>query len=208
MESDGGGGGGGGDSEEEGGTAGGGGGGRKVAMNLGDSMDLTLNNKDICVLEVDDIDDLEVLTLLMEPSPPEGFYVANTQSVPGLVEAETVQAQQYFVQVWRGKFTSMHVQSQFAKSLQKLLQGIFYKLRTMTPCAITDLRFVVDLPESEWVQVLVTGMATAVEPGKMQMRRKRLQSMNRREGRKSECGREKIVLEVILFYFNFIVFNR
>lgn len=158
--------------------------GGKKTIHLGDSMDLTLNNKDICVLEVDDIDDLEVLTLLMEPSPPEGFYVVNTQNVPGLFEPETVQQQQYFVQVWRGKFTSNHIQSQFAKSLQKLLQGIFYKLRTMKPCAISDLRYTVDLPESEWVQVLITGMATSVDPSRM--RRRRLQSTNRRAEKKEK----------------------
>lgn len=181
------GGGGGGDSEDEGS----GGGGKRVAVNAGDSMDLTLNNKDACILEVDDIDDLEVLTLLMEPSPPEGFFIVNTQNVPGLmVEPETVQQQQYFVQVWRGKFTSTtHIQSQFAKGLQKLLQGIFYKLRTMRPCAISDLRYIVDLPESEWVQVLITGMATSLDHTKM--RKKRLQSTNRKESKKSEEEEEE-----------------
>lgn len=89
--------------------------------------------------------------------------------------------------MWRGKFTSTHIQNQFAKSLQKLLQGIFYKLRTMTPCAISDLRFVVDLPESEWVQVLITGMATAVEPPKM--RKKRLQSTTNRKEQSKKSKR-------------------
>lgn len=177
------GGGGGGDSDDEV-SAGG-----KRVVNLGDSMDLTLNNKDICVLEVDDIDDLEVLTLLMEPSPPEGFYIVNSQNVPGLLESETAQQQQFFVQVWRGKFTSnTHIQSQFAKSLQKLMQGICYKLRSMTPCAISDLRFIVDLPEADWVQVLITGMATKVEQPKM--RKKRLQSTNKKEVKKSKRERD------------------
>lgn len=153
----------------------------KPPTNVGEAMDLTLNNKDICVLEVDDIDDLEVLTLLMEPSPPEGFYIVNTQNVPGLPDPENGQ-QQYFVQMWRGKFTSNHIQNQFAKSLQKLLQGIIYKLRTMTPCAISDLRFTVDLPDNEWVQVLITGMATKVDAARS--RRRRLQSTNRDKTKK------------------------
>lgn len=180
------------ESDESDDEGGGGGNGPKGGGG-GESMDLTLNNKDICVLEVDDIDDLEVLTLLMEPSPPEGFFIVNTQNVPGMgpMEPESggpaqQQHQQYFVQVWRGKFTSNHIQNQFARSLQKLLQGIVFKLRTMMPCAISDLRFTVDLPDSEWVQVLVTGMATTVEYNKT--RRKRLQSVNRKESKKGGGG--------------------
>lgn len=178
-------------SDEEGGQNGGG------TNSIGDSMDLTLNNKDICVLEVDDIDDLEVLSLLLEPAAPEGFYIVNTQNVPGLGPLEPewggTQQQQYFVQVWRGKFTSTHMQSQFAKSLQALLHGIVYKLRTMAPCAISDLRFTVDLPDAEWVQVLITGIATMVD-GSNKTKRKRLQSINRKESKKGEQA--KIIINM------------
>lgn len=34
-------------------------------------LDLTYGNKETCVLEVDDIHDLEIISLLMEPCPPE-----------------------------------------------------------------------------------------------------------------------------------------
>lgn len=34
-------------------------------------LDLTHGNKETCVLEVDDIHDLEIISLLMEPCPPE-----------------------------------------------------------------------------------------------------------------------------------------
>lgn len=52
-----------------------------------------------------------------------------------------------------------------------------------------------DLPESEWVQVLITGMATAVEPPKM--RKKRLQSTtNRKEQSKKSRNRNKIETKV------------
>lgn len=66
-------------------------------------IDLTTTNKDTCVLEVDDIEDLEILSLLMEPCPPEGFHVVNTQSVPGLHDLEVVRNLRMFTQIWRAK---------------------------------------------------------------------------------------------------------
>uniref|UniRef100_A0A6B2EF72 Putative ca2+-dependent phospholipid-binding protein n=1 Tax=Phlebotomus kandelakii TaxID=1109342 RepID=A0A6B2EF72_9DIPT len=137
-------------------------------------MDLNVGNKDACILEVDDIDDLEVISLLMEPCPPEGFHVVNTQTVPGLLDLEVVRNLQYFAQVWRGHINQ---QSHLAKNLQRLLQCIYYKLRSMIPCAICDLRFTIDLPEADWIQVLVTGMALGLgEPTKLVRNKRRLLS--------------------------------
>lgn len=137
-------------------------------------MDLNVGNKDACILEVDDIDDLEVISLLMEPCPPEGFHVVNTQTVPGLLDLEVVRNLQYFAQVWRGHINQ---QSHLAKNLQRLLQCIYYKLRSMIPCAICDLRFTIDLPEADWIQVLVTGMALGLgEPTKIIKNKRRLLS--------------------------------
>ncbi|XP_059621362.1 C2 domain-containing protein 5 [Phlebotomus argentipes] len=137
-------------------------------------MDLNVGNKDACILEVDDIEDLEVISLLMEPCPPEGFHVVNTQTVPGLLDLEVVRNLQYFAQVWRGHINQ---QSHLAKNLQRLLQCIYYKLRSMIPCAICDLRFTIDLPEADWIQVLVTGMALGLgEPSKIVKNKRRLLS--------------------------------
>lgn len=111
-------------------------------------IDLTINNKDTCVIEVDDIEDLETISLLMEPCPPDGFHVVNTQTVPGLNDLEVVRNLQMFTQVWRAKLTLNQQGSNFPRHFQRLLQTIFFKLRTMVPCAICDLKFRLDLPES------------------------------------------------------------
>ncbi|XP_037951366.1 C2 domain-containing protein 5-like [Teleopsis dalmanni] len=111
-------------------------------------IDLNCGNKDTCVLEVDDIEDLEIISLLMEPYPPEGFHVVNTQSVPGMVDMEAVKNLQMFTQVWRAKLDVGQYINGFPKQFQRLLQTIYFKLRTMIPCAICDLRFRLDLPES------------------------------------------------------------
>lgn len=97
--------------------------------------------------------------MLMESCPPEGFHVVNTQLVPGLHDLEIVRNLQMFSQVWRAKIPMHQANSNFSKHFQRLLQTIYFKLRTMIPCAICDLKFQLDLPENDEIQLLVTGMA-------------------------------------------------
>ncbi|XP_058814771.1 C2 domain-containing protein 5 isoform X4 [Topomyia yanbarensis] len=130
-------------------------------------IDLTHDSKEACVLELDDLHDLEIISLLMEPCPPEGFDVVNTQTVPGLNDIEVVRNLQMFTQVWRAKLPMNQSNISFSKHFQRLLQAIFFKLRAMTPCAICDIRFKLDLPENDEIQLLVMGMALGLgEPSK------------------------------------------
>uniref|UniRef100_W8BDG1 Uncharacterized protein KIAA0528 n=2 Tax=Ceratitis capitata TaxID=7213 RepID=W8BDG1_CERCA len=136
-------------------------------------IDLNCGNKDTCVLEVDDIEDLEIISLLMETYPPEGFHVVNTQSVPGMLDIEAVKNLQMFTQVWRAKLDVTQNINGFPKHFQRILQTIYFKLRTMIPCAICDLRFRLDLPESDQIQLLVTGIALGLgDANKFKYRRK------------------------------------
>ncbi|XP_034664373.1 C2 domain-containing protein 5 isoform X1 [Drosophila subobscura] len=136
-------------------------------------IDLNCGNKELCVLEVDDIEDLEIISLLMEPYPPEGFHVVNTQQVPGMLEMDTVKNLQMFTQVWRARLEVGQSVNGFPKHFQRLLQTIYFKLRTMIPCAICDLRFRLELPESDQIQLLVTGMAMGLsDANKMKYRRR------------------------------------
>lgn len=150
-------------------------------------IELTSANKDTSVLEIDDIDDLEIISLLMEQRPPDGFHVVNTHSVPGLHDLEVVRNLQMFTQVWRAKLSLNQQKTNFAKHFQHVLQTIFFKLRTMIPCAICDLKFRLELPDnvsssliikyifiinSLWqqdeIQILVIGMALGLgEPSKL-----------------------------------------
>ncbi|KAG4065214.1 hypothetical protein HA402_007611 [Bradysia odoriphaga] len=131
-------------------------------------IDLTNGNKDACVLEVDDIEDLEIIALLMEPSPPDGFHIVNTQTVPGLHDLEVVRNLQMFVQVYRAKLGLNQQASNFPKHFQRLIHTIYFKIRSMIPCAICDFRFRLDFPESEEIQILVTGMALGLgEPSRL-----------------------------------------
>lgn len=85
----------------------------------GVDVDLNCGNKDTCVLEVDDIEDLEIISLLMEPQPPEGFHVVSTQKVPGMMDMEAVKNLQMFTQVWRAKTDTGQTVSGFPKHFQR-----------------------------------------------------------------------------------------
>lgn len=47
--------------------------------------------------------------------------------------------------------------SNFARHFQRLLQSIFFKLRSAVPCHICNLQFQLDLPADE-IQLLITGI--------------------------------------------------
>lgn len=111
-------------------------------------MEVPARTKDICILEIDDIEDLEIISLILEPGAPEGFHVVNTQTLPGLIDMDVARNLQMFSQVWRAKFATNQKVNTFPKHFIRLLQTIYFKLRSMIPCAICDLKFRLDLPES------------------------------------------------------------
>lgn len=124
--------------------------------------DVPSRNKNICILEIDDVEDLEIISLILEPGAPEGFHVVNTQSLPGLHDVEIARNLQMFTQVWRAKFPTNQKVASFPKHFLRLLQTIYFKLRSMMPCAICDLKFRLDLPEG--VSTMVAPFSTLNRP--------------------------------------------
>jgi hypothetical protein len=124
-----------------------------------EKLDYARGNKQTCMLEIDDIQDLELFSMLMEQHSPEGIQIVNAQSVPGHdSNIETVKNLQMFTQIWRTKIPSSHQSnSNFSRQFQRLLQSIFFKLRGAVPCTICEIQFKLDLPADE-IQLLITGM--------------------------------------------------
>ncbi|XP_034253611.1 C2 domain-containing protein 5 isoform X2 [Thrips palmi] len=122
-------------------------------------LDLATGNKDTCVMEVDDNEDVDVISLLMDPHPPDGFFVVNTEVVPGLEDMEVVRNLQMFTQVWRAKVTPTMPPVVYSKHFHRMLQSVYFKLRRMVPCALGQLQFFVELPEPDELQLTLLGMA-------------------------------------------------
>ncbi|XP_023314150.1 uncharacterized protein LOC106652114 isoform X2 [Trichogramma pretiosum] len=137
-------------------------------------LDLGLGMKDVCVLEVDDLEDMDRISLLMDERPPSDFHVVNTETIPGLEDLEIVRNLQMFTQVSRAKIPSGQSTSMPSKYFARLLQTIYFKLRRMVPCALCDLQFRIAMPEQDEIQLSVIGMALGLgEPTKSSIGRPR-----------------------------------
>lgn len=73
---------------------------------------------------MDDAEDLDVVTQLLEPTPPVSFLLSNTDVLPGtgseVFPMEPVCNLQMFTQVWRSK--AHYTNGNFDKQLQRMLQ--------------------------------------------------------------------------------------
>lgn len=104
--------------------------GRPVSEDTDDSdddlpdLDLSLGNKDTCILEVDDAEDADIVSLLIDPPPPDGFHVVNTEFVPNLDELEVVKNLQMFTQIWRAKIPLGQPLTSFNQHFNRLLQVV------------------------------------------------------------------------------------
>jgi len=134
--------------------------GKKFARSEGqDSLVATKNLVDLLadenniVLEVDDNEDADIIALLIDSDVPDGYLICNSESVPTLRQSVVVSINM-FTQVMRAKLSGT---DQFAQQFDRILQTLFVKLRRSLPCCLSNVNFVVDLPESHIVQISITG---------------------------------------------------
>ncbi|XP_075226369.1 C2 domain-containing protein 5 isoform X2 [Lycorma delicatula] len=125
-------------------------------------LDPHTDSKESFVLVVDDTQDVDQIPHLIDPHPPDGFHVVTIESLPGVDDLEIVTNLQMFTQVWRSRLPSNQPPASVNKNFHRVLQGLYYKLRHMTPCAFGALRFKIDLPEQDELQISVVGMAVGL----------------------------------------------
>ncbi|KAG8194303.1 hypothetical protein JTE90_004531 [Oedothorax gibbosus] len=120
-------------------------------------LDLSAGNKDACILEVDDADDVDIIAQLIDPKVPPGFDLCNTETLPGL-DCFACNLQM-FTRIFRRKFSTPPNSTQVSKTFESVIKSLFVKLRRLTPCCLTNLSFQVDLVEQDELQVTVLGIA-------------------------------------------------
>ena len=116
------------------------------------------SNNGCVVLEVDDTEDADIISLMIDSDVPKGYEICNTEIMPGLSVPFACNLQT-FTQVYRAKLTAI---KQFGQQFDWIIQSLFVKLRRVVPCCLTNLKFRVDLPEQNLVQVTVVGSALSV----------------------------------------------
>lgn len=120
-----------------------------------------VESKDTCVLlEVDDTEDADIISLMIDSDVPKGFDVCNAEYMPGK-ESQFVCNLQMFAQVYRTKLQSI---KQFGHQFDWIIQSLFIKFRSLIPCCLTDLKFRIDIPEADIIQITVTGTSIGMGP--------------------------------------------
>ena len=114
-------------------------------------IDLTNGNKDSCVLlEVDDNEDADIISLMIDSDVPKGYEVCNSETLPGM-ESQLVCNLQIFSQVYRAKLTSV---KQFGHKFDWLIQ-VRYSLKLLKHKDYFSFLFRVCLSNSDvWYHVV------------------------------------------------------
>ncbi|XP_027888634.1 C2 domain-containing protein 5 isoform X13 [Xiphophorus couchianus] len=137
-------------------------------------LDLSHGKKDAFVLEIDDTDAVEdIHSLLIDASPPTGFYTCNTETMPGIYSWTT--AVQMFTSVRVLRLSNANLSNQslnkiFTDLCENLLKSFYFKLRSNIPCCLCHLNFTVAVPEEELIQVSVTAVAMTFDKDQTQER--------------------------------------
>ncbi|KAK4336675.1 hypothetical protein RND71_043977 [Anisodus tanguticus] len=133
-----------------------------VSNESSDDEKFTFRNKNLttkqlaeqCViLEVDDSDDADIISLMIDSEVPKSFEIINTDyQMPG--NEPFLSIYQSFSKVFRAKITST---KQFSTQFDWMIQSLLVKLRRLTPCALAGLKFKVDAPEADMIQITILG---------------------------------------------------
>lgn len=95
------------------------------------------NVSDQCVvLEVDDCDDADIVSLMIDSEVPKCFEICNTDQLPG--NEKFLSIYQTFNKIFRVKIINA---KQFSAQFDWIIQSLFVKLRRLTPCALAGVRF-------------------------------------------------------------------
>ncbi|ODN03838.1 C2 domain-containing protein 5 [Orchesella cincta] len=131
-----------------------------------ENSDIQCGTKDTYILEVDDAEDIDIISMLIDPHPTLGFLMNNIDYLHGY-EEHHVTSQQMFTQVWRCRIPTLSLR-QFTAYFERLIRAVSFKLRKMMPCVLTNLSFRVELPEPDEMQIAIIGLALGmVDPVKM-----------------------------------------
>ena len=112
-------------------------------------------NKEICVLEIDDTEDADILDSILDRFPPPGVQVFSTEELVGISLGHFVHCSQMFTQVWRGRIQP--TTKDLTRICQRLLSSIYFKLRKLKPCLVSKLQIKADIDEDHELQLSLTG---------------------------------------------------
>ncbi|CAG5115440.1 unnamed protein product, partial [Candidula unifasciata] len=107
-------------------------------------------DKNTFVLVIDDLKDDAVSLILQDVLPPEGYEICNTQTPTGIAPDRITANLQMFTQMVRVRYQPTSTSNlDFSDVFNTILRRLFFKLRHLRPCCLTDMCFNVDLPDED-----------------------------------------------------------
>ncbi|XP_078345819.1 C2 domain-containing protein 5-like isoform X2 [Oculina patagonica] len=126
-------------------------------------LDLCTGPKDAYVVEVDDKKDEDVVAVLLDEPAPEGFYSCNTETLPGAINLKSGVKMITSVQRKTLSDEDIRTNQQFAKLFEDTIKSFWFKLRSKSPCCLSNVHFDIEIPEDDNIQVAVTGVVICIE---------------------------------------------
>ncbi|XP_022778318.1 C2 domain-containing protein 5-like [Stylophora pistillata] len=126
-------------------------------------LDLCTGSKDAYVVEIDDKKDEDVVAVLLDEPAPDGFYSCNTETLPGAVHLKSGVKMITAVQRKALSDEDIRTNQQFAKLFEDTIKSFWFKLRSRSPCCLSNVQFDIEIPEDDNIQVAVTGVAVSIE---------------------------------------------
>lgn len=112
------------------------------------------------VFEIDDAEDAQVVSDLIDQPAPPGFETYSVQCLPTFAD-NLVCNIQMFTKLWRGSLPSI-TNKALNKVFEDLMKSVYFKFRGTRPCALCNLQFDVQLSDEDELQILMTGICTGI----------------------------------------------
>jgi hypothetical protein len=145
--------------------------------------DLTAGKKDVFLVDISDVKkDRGMIHSIVDRSLPDGFHLSNLSSVPGVVTSPYDSKMVTIIKKMVFSEQQSLVDTKFSNFLDNMIQALVFKVRNHSPCVLSDMKFDVDLPEEDEVQVSVTTMVSKTEQG-----RSEVDTMDTKQAASDEC---------------------
>ncbi|XP_078488402.1 C2 domain-containing protein 5 isoform X2 [Ciona intestinalis] len=133
------------------------------SKNSTEELDLSIGDKNLLAVVLEDSDDeREMMSLMEDHLPPAHCFMSNLEKCPGL--DANVELMQTFQVLWRVRYQDevddVSLNMGLRVACDNALRGLWFKLRMKSPiCYLNSLRFQLVLPDDDELQVWITGSA-------------------------------------------------
>jgi uncharacterized protein YbjQ (UPF0145 family) len=129
-----------------------------------DRVNFALNDKDMVVMQIDDESDEKTMIALLDPQPPPGIIFVNTESLP--LKDFKIDCVIDVLSILRRirinaklEDPTVNMNDFIAEAFNDALASFCYKIRSSTPCCVTDMQVLFNAAQDDDIDLVITGTA-------------------------------------------------